>query len=137
MSFKFAAVLALPFVFGGLFAVNAAQTSAPNPVTQIGTTEKVCQVTGDIDWETGQPTAGRTKTEFGLGATDLGYPVEHRGKLILLFGDTRPPPASARLWRRETISPVATLAARRLLRRASRSFVVQASSVVQASPDSC
>ncbi len=51
---------------------------------------KVCQLTGDVDWETGQPTAARTFTNFGLDAVDLGYPVEHNGKLSLLFGDTRP-----------------------------------------------
>jgi len=46
---------------------------------------------GDTDWETGRPTAGRTFSNFGLDATDLGYPVEHAGKLILLFGDSWPP----------------------------------------------
>jgi hypothetical protein len=42
---------------------------------------------GDTDWETGQPTAARTFRNFGLDAADLGYPVEHAGKLIMLFGD--------------------------------------------------
>ncbi|MGO8952030.1 MAG: DUF4185 domain-containing protein [Rhodomicrobium sp.] len=91
MTFRLAAAQALPFVFAGFFAASAAETGTPSPVTLIGTTEKICQLTGDIDWETGRPTAGRTLTNFGLGATDLGYPVEHRGKLILLFGDSRPP----------------------------------------------
>jgi hypothetical protein len=59
--------------------------------SRIGSTEKVCQLTGDTDWETGRPTAGRTFSNFGLDATDLGYPVEHAGKLILLFGDSWPP----------------------------------------------
>jgi hypothetical protein len=36
-----------------------------------------CQLTGDVDWETGQPTAARTLANFGLDAVDLGYPVEH------------------------------------------------------------
>jgi hypothetical protein len=49
------------------------------------------QLTGDVDWETGRPTAARTFTNFGLDAADLGYPVEHDGKLILLYGDSWPP----------------------------------------------
>jgi hypothetical protein len=40
--------------------------------------QKVCQLTGDVDWETGQPTAARTLTNFGLDAVDLGYPVEQK-----------------------------------------------------------
>jgi hypothetical protein len=76
---------------------NAAETGAPAPVTRIGSGEKICHLTGDTDWETGQPTAARTFSNFGLDAVDLGYPVEHAGKLILLFGDSQPPhhPAGA------------------------------------------
>ena len=69
--------------------LRAAETPPPAP-TIIGTSQKVCQLTGDTDWETGQPTAARTLTNFGLDAVDLGYPVEHDGKLFFLFGDTRP-----------------------------------------------
>jgi len=72
-----------------------AQEAVPSPVARIGETQKVCQLTGDIDWETGQPTAARTLTNSGLDAVDLGYPVEHNGKLILLFGDSWPPPHGA------------------------------------------
>lgn len=50
----------------------------------------MCQLTGDIDWETGLPTSARTLTRFGVDAVDLGYPVEQEGKLVLLFGDTWP-----------------------------------------------
>jgi hypothetical protein len=57
-------------------------------VTFHGRSEKVCQLTGDADWENGLPTTTLTQTRFGLGATDLGYPVEHQGQLALLFGDT-------------------------------------------------
>lgn len=55
-----------------------------------GRSEKVCQLTSDADWETGIPTTSLTQERFGLGAVDLGYPVEHRGRLALLFGDTWP-----------------------------------------------
>ena len=69
--------------------LRAAETAPPAPIV-IGASRKVCQLTGDVDWETGQPTAARTLTNFGLDAVDLGYPVEHDGKLFFLFGDTRP-----------------------------------------------
>jgi hypothetical protein len=85
--FRLSAIL-VPLLFAG--AAHAAETGAPAPVVRVGASEKVCQLTGDLDWETGRPTAARTLTNFGLGATDLGYPVEHNGKLILLFGDSRP-----------------------------------------------
>jgi hypothetical protein len=68
------------------------QQEAPRPAVRVGATQKICQLTGDTDWETGKPTAARTFTNFGLEAVDLGYPVEHNGKLILLFGDSWPPP---------------------------------------------
>ena len=82
-------LLAANVLLIGLPPVRAAETPPPAP-TSIGTSQKVCQLTGDVDWETGQPTAARTLTNFGLDAVDLGYPVEHDGKLIFLFGDTRP-----------------------------------------------
>lgn len=67
-----------------------AQQTAPAPVVRVGEPEKVCQLTGEIDWVTGRPTAARTLTNYGMDAADLGYPVEHNGKLVLLFGDTWP-----------------------------------------------
>lgn len=79
-----------------LGAASASTSAAPSGADLLvyvpGSTHKVCQLTGDIDWETGQPTAARTLANFGLDAADLGYPVEHQGKLILLFGDSWPPP---------------------------------------------
>src|ERR1700738_4740599 len=89
MTFRFLAVLAAQLVLAGS---SAAETNAPAPVTRIGDSEKICQLTGDTDWETGRPTAAVTLRNFGLDAADLGYPVEHAGKLILLFGDSWPPP---------------------------------------------
>jgi hypothetical protein len=82
-------LLAANLLLIGWPPAHAAEIPPPAP-TSIGTSQKVCQLTGDVDWETGQPTAARTLTNFGLDAVDLGYPVEHDGKLILLFGDTRP-----------------------------------------------
>src|SRR5579872_4368500 len=74
-----------------LIGLSPLRAEAPPPApTLIGTSQKICQLTGDVDWESGQPTAARTLTNFGLDAVDLGYPVEHNGKLMFLFGDSRP-----------------------------------------------
>ena len=70
---------------------SASQASGPLQFSLVnGSTQKVCQLTGDKDWETNQPTAAKTFTNFGLDAVDLGYPVEMGNKLILLFGDSWP-----------------------------------------------
>ncbi len=72
------------------------QAAGPSPwqrgqtVTFQGRSEKVCRLTGDYDWETGVPTTTQTQANAGLGAVDLGYPVEHQGRLMLLFGDSWP-----------------------------------------------
>lgn len=91
MRSRFLAILAMQFILGGTTIAAAAETGAPAPVARVGSSEKICQLTGDTDWETGQPTAAGTFRNFGLDGTDLGYPVEHAGKLILLFGDSWPP----------------------------------------------
>jgi hypothetical protein len=85
-------MLAANLLWISLPQASAAENAAPPPPVRIGVSEKICQLTGDVDWETGQPTAARTFANFGLDAVDLGYPVDHGGKLILLFGDSWPPP---------------------------------------------
>jgi hypothetical protein len=58
-----------------------------------GPSEKVCQLTGEKDWASGDPTTTTfNTTQSGLMGTDLGYPVEHNQRLALLFGDTRSNP---------------------------------------------
>lgn len=76
----------------GLPSARAEEADAPAPPRRIGSSEKLCQLTGDVDWETGRPTPARTFATGGLDATDLGAPVDHAGKLILFFGDSWPPP---------------------------------------------
>ena len=73
-----------------LVFLSFGSASAQPTLSLIGAAEKICQLTGEVDWETGAPTAARTLSNFGRDAVDLGYPVENRGKLILLFGDTWP-----------------------------------------------
>jgi hypothetical protein len=76
----------------GLAPTRADAPAAPAPPRRIGPSEKVCQLTGDVDWDTGRPTPARTFASGGLDAADLGYPVDHAGKLILFFGDSWPAP---------------------------------------------
>src|SRR5215467_630538 len=74
----------------GLIGCAQAAERAPGEIERQGPPEKVCQLTGETDWETGKPTQAKTLSRFGLEAADLGYPIEHNGKLILLFGDSWP-----------------------------------------------
>ncbi len=60
----------------------------PDVVYVEGSTHKVCQLTGEFDHETHEPTASRTVSRYGLIAADLGYSFEHRGRLFFLFGDS-------------------------------------------------
>jgi len=62
-----------------------------NHITHVqGSSKKVCQLTGQLDHETRQPTVNQTVKRFGLIAADLGYSFEHHGKLFFLFGDALP-----------------------------------------------
>src|SRR5436190_6111705 len=67
-------------------------------------TRKVCQLTGDVDRETKQPTLTQTGKNFGILGTDLGSSFEHKGKLYFLFGDTagRPGDEDALAWTEST-----------------------------------
>src|SRR5439155_21604214 len=53
-----------------------------------GSSQKICQVTGDFDGERQQPTLNQTLTRYGVAGTDLGASFEHQGNLYMLFGDT-------------------------------------------------
>lgn len=60
-------------------------------LSRTGPSMRVCQVIGENDWISGQPTAAKTLSNFGLDAVDLGFPVDSgRGPLYFLFGDARP-----------------------------------------------
>jgi hypothetical protein len=64
----------------------------------VGASTKICQLTGQTDWLTGQPTDALTQSRYGLTGIDLGFPVESdSGTLYFLFGDAVPnghPPGS-------------------------------------------
>ncbi len=78
-------------------ASNGAKPSTPagnEAVSKIyyvaGSSQKICQLTGEDDKELGVPTLSQTETRFGLVGTDNGYSFEHNGRLYFLFGDTPP-----------------------------------------------
>jgi hypothetical protein len=53
-----------------------------------GSTQKLCQVTGEFDLQTRQPTINRTSSRFALAATDTRQSFEHDGLVYFLFGDS-------------------------------------------------
>ncbi len=72
--------------------------SEPSAVARVGTgdeplqfvpdsTARICQLTGDSD-PGGRPHPFNTD-QIALYGTDLGIPVEHRGRLYLFFGDCK------------------------------------------------
>jgi len=80
---------------GALLAVLVGASStmwgqADNILYVPGSSQKVCQVTGETDREFDTPTASRTETRYGLFGADLGYSFEHDGRLFFLFGDAMP-----------------------------------------------
>lgn len=74
--------------------VTATRTTAPAPAIRYveGSTQKVCQLTGEMDKEYNTPTINQTETRFGLVGNDLGYSFERNGKLFFLFGDSAATP---------------------------------------------
>jgi hypothetical protein len=99
-------------IFAGVLADPSTHAGASS-LMLIGSSTKVCQLTGDTDWLTGLPTATQTNTRFGLQAVDLGFPVDSgHGPLYFLFGDARPattfnpiPPDDALGWTIRTTPP--------------------------------
>ena len=57
-------------------------------VGQPAATQKICQLTGQMDKERNQYIG--TETDYGLAGVDLGASVEHNGRVYFLFGDTAP-----------------------------------------------
>ena len=88
---KIAGLAALQALVLVCVPANAADNVAPPGIARIGSSQKICQLIGDVDWETGKPTQALTFTKYGLDAADLGYPVDLGSELVLLFGDSWPP----------------------------------------------
>ena len=67
----------------------ASLSEPPDAVYVAGSATKVCQLTGERDRQTGQLTLNQTRSRYGVWGADLGFPVEHAGRLYFLFGDTQ------------------------------------------------
>ncbi len=80
-----------PAVVAAGTASNPSSPAAPSvAVVRTGQPEKVCQLAGDRDWETGRPTPGLAAQKFGVLGTALGSSFAHQRRLFFLFGDTWP-----------------------------------------------
>lgn len=75
-----------------LFAIVAGHKSvAQNDIVyRKGSTHKIEQLVGDYDRHLKKSTANRTNERYGVHATDLGVPFEHKGKTYVAFGDIPP-----------------------------------------------
>jgi Domain of unknown function (DUF4185) len=84
--------------------INVSPVAAGELVYVPNSTQRVCQLTGDIDRATGHSTLSHTNKRFGVAATDLGSSFEHDGKLCFLFGDTwgRPGDRDVMAWTKST-----------------------------------
>ena len=74
----------------GLFwLICGARGAATADVSYVpGSSQKLEQLIGDTDLQTGLPTPSQTQTQHNLANTDLGVPFYHRGKTYMLFGDS-------------------------------------------------
>ncbi|MFQ5858946.1 MAG: DUF4185 domain-containing protein, partial [Anaerolineae bacterium] len=72
-------------------------TAPPSFAVVPGSTQKICQLTGEFDFAMAAelavppeevPTLNQTLSRYTLFGTDLGASFEHDGKLWFLFGDT-------------------------------------------------
>src|SRR5579863_9824041 len=73
-----------------LLGASAVARADGNITYVAGSTQKICQVTGETDHEFNTPTASQTETRYGMIGADLGYSFEHDGRLFFLFGAADP-----------------------------------------------
>lgn len=85
-------------VLYALLAVLLAAPAVASPGVSVdrAATRRICQVTGEIDRATGQPTVNATESRFRFWGTDLGASFQHDGKTVFLFGDTHAVPGLPR-----------------------------------------
>ena len=82
---------ALASIVAGLLLALLATPALAATLTLEGSSQKICQLTGQTDWATGQTTDAQTFTRYGLSGVDLGFPIEgDKGVLYFLFGDAIP-----------------------------------------------
>jgi hypothetical protein len=86
-----------PALAGKSAADPASTPSLPVPLASriayvAGSSQKVCQLTGQMDHQCHTPTVNQTITRVGPVGAALGYSFEHNGKLFFLLGDAAPSP---------------------------------------------
>lgn len=78
--------------------------AAPTVTVDPSATRKVCQVTGEVDRQTGRRTVNATESNYRFWGTDLGASFQHDGKLVFLFGDTHVAPGLQRAHDRDLVA---------------------------------
>lgn len=87
----FAIVLALPLVFAGADVDSKSRHIEPQSVASMSdVTDPVLVVKSPalVSQLTGAESPARTEEPWNIYGTDLGFPIEHDGKIYLVFGDT-------------------------------------------------
>jgi Domain of unknown function (DUF4185) len=64
-------------------------TVAPDVSYVVGSTRKISQLIGDLDFQWLTPTQTRTESRCGITGTDLGVSFTHKGITYVTFGDTQ------------------------------------------------
>jgi hypothetical protein len=78
----------LPPASDELHAVSTDPSTSVRYVYVPGSSQKICQLTGELDRERQEITLNRTESRFGVVGTDLGASCEHDGRIYFFFGDT-------------------------------------------------
>jgi hypothetical protein len=79
-------------------AAALAQSAASGPavgtdrIVVVSPSQKICQLSGETDRQTGKPTVSQTQSRYGMTSADHGYAFEHNGRVYFLMGDPIPPP---------------------------------------------
>ena len=88
---RFHSVLSrLPAILLLAGSVSVAAAQSADPVWVSGSSQKVCQLIGETDHQTMQPTVSQTETNYGLSGNDLGSLSSTAVSCAFIFGDTQP-----------------------------------------------
>jgi hypothetical protein len=74
-----------------LCAISNLGAATPDVSYAAGSSQKLEQLIGDTDFQTGQPTLSQTKANYNLANTDLGVSFRHKNQTYIMFGDSNFP----------------------------------------------
>jgi Domain of unknown function (DUF4185) len=74
-----------------LCATSNLGAATPDVSYVAGSSQKLEQLIGDTDFQTGQPTLSQTKANYNLANTDLGVSFRHKNQTYIMFGDSNFP----------------------------------------------